>query len=64
MSLRLIFQGLSNAIDDIFDRKSKLYELNEQAARQRVILRIDTNKDGQLEDTEGLSIYSGSLFRR
>jgi hypothetical protein len=64
MSLRLIFQGLSNSIDDIFDRKSKLYEMSEQAARQRVILRIDTNKDGQIEDTEGLSIYSGSLFRR
>jgi hypothetical protein len=64
MSLRLIFQGLSNAIDDVFDRKSKLYEASEIAARGRVILRLDTNKDGQIEDTEGLSIYSGSLFRR
>ena len=64
MSLRLIFQGLSNSIDDIFDRKSKLYEASEIAARNRVILRIDTNKDGQIEDTEGLSVYSGSLFRR
>lgn len=64
MSLRLIFQGLSNAIDDVFDRKSKLYEASEIAARGRVILRIDTNKDGEAEDTEGLSIYSGSLFRR
>lgn len=64
MSLRLIFQGLSNSIDDIFDRKSKLYEGSEMAARNRVILRIDTNKDGQVEDTEGLSVYSGSLFRR
>ena len=64
MSLRLIFQGLSNAIDDVFDRKSKLYEASEIAARGRVILRLDTNKDGQIEDAEGLSIYSGSLFRR
>lgn len=64
MSLRLIFQGLSNSIDDIFDRKSNLYEASEIAARNRVILRIDTNKDGALEDTEGLSVYSGSLFRR
>jgi len=64
MSLRLIFQGLSKSLDDIFDRKSKLYEGSEIAARNRVILRIDTNKDGQVEDTEGLSVYSGSLFRR
>lgn len=64
MSLRLIFQGLSNAIDDVFDRKSKLYEASEIAARGRVILRLDTNKDGIAESTEGLSIYSGSLFRR
>lgn len=64
MSLRLIFQGMSNAIDDIFDRKAQQYSMNEEAARQRVILRIDTNKDGVADSTEGLSIYSGSLFRR
>jgi len=64
MSLRLIFQGMSNAIDDVFDRKSKLYELDEQAARQRTILRIDTNKDGIANEVEGISISSGSLFRR
>lgn len=64
MSLRLIFQGMSNAIDDVFDRKSKMYELNEEAARQRAILRIDTNNDGVADQSEGLSIYSGSLYRR
>lgn len=64
MSLRLIFQGMSNAIDDIFDRKSKIYDLNEQAARQRVVLRLDSNEDGIADLSEGVSIYSGSLFRR
>jgi hypothetical protein len=64
MTLRLIFQGLSNAIDDVFDRKAKMYELNEQSARQRVILRLDSNSDGQVDEVEGVSIYSGSLFRR
>lgn len=64
MSLRLIFQGLSKSVEDVFDRKSKLYEASEIGARGRVILRLDTNKDGQVEDTEGLSIYSGSLYRR
>lgn len=64
MSLRLIFQGISNATDDVFSIKAKQYELLEIGARQRVILRLDTNKDGIADATEGLSIYSGSLFRR
>lgn len=64
LTLRLIFQGISNAVDDVFDRKAKQYGLNEEAAKQRVILRLDTNEDGTADETEGLSIYSGSLFRR
>lgn len=64
MSLRLIFQGMSNSIDDVFDRKSILYSEDEEAARARVILRIDTNDDGIADITEGLNISSGSLFRR
>lgn len=64
MSLRLIFQGVSNATDDVFSIKSKNYSLLEEGARQRAILRLDTNKDGIADATEGLSIYSGSLFRR
>lgn len=64
MSLRLIFQNISNAVDDVFSIKSKNYNLLEEGARQRAILRLDTNKDGIADATEGLSIYSGSLFRR
>lgn len=64
MALRLIFQGISNASDDVFSVKSKNYYLLEEGARQRAILRLDTNKDGIADATEGLSIYSGSLFRR
>lgn len=64
MSLRLIFQGLSNAVDDVFDRKSTVYSQLEEEARQRVILRIDTDKDGIADSNEGVSIYSGSLYRR
>jgi hypothetical protein len=64
MSLRLIMNGISNAQDDVFSIKAKQYELLEIGARQRVILRLDTNKDGIADATEGVSIYSGSLFRR
>jgi len=63
-TLKLIMQGLSNQTDDVFDKKAKEYSKFEEAARQRVILRLDINKDGVVDATEGVSIYSGSLFRR
>lgn len=63
-TLKLIMQGISNQTDDVFDRKAKEYSKFEEAARQRAILRIDVNKDGVVDTTEGASISSGSLFRR
>lgn len=63
-TLKLIMMGLSNVTDDVFDKKAKEYSKFEEAARQRVILRVDINKDGEVDATEGVSIYSGSLFRR
>lgn len=64
MTLKLIFQSLSNAVDDIFDRKANIYSALEEGARQRVVLRLDVDNDGVADDNEGVSIYSGSLFRR
>lgn len=63
-TLKLIMQGISNVTDDVFDKKAKEYSKLEEAARQRVILRIDTNRDGAADAMEGLSISSGSLYRR
>lgn len=64
MVLRLIFQGLSNSVDDVFDRNANVYSELEETARQRVILRLDVDKDGKADQGEGLSIYSGDLTRR
>lgn len=64
MTLKIIFQGLSNAIDDIFDRKASIYSALEEGARQRVVLRLDVDQDGNADQSESISIYSGSLFRR
>lgn len=64
MTLRMIFQGLSNSIDDVFDRKSVIYSQLEESARQRVILRLDVDKDGIVDGSEGVSISSGNLVRR
>lgn len=64
LTLRLIFQGMSNAIDDVFDRKSKQYQVHEEAARLRASLRVDTNKDGVIDHGEGASIISIGSLRR
>lgn len=64
MSLRLIFEGMSNSVEDVFSIKAKKYEILEQGARQRAILRIDFDEDGIVDVNEGTGIASGSLFRR
>lgn len=64
MSLRLIFQGMSNAVDDVFDLKAKQYAIYESQFKQRLALRLDTNKDGTVNDGEEVDTWSGSLFRR
>lgn len=64
MSLKIIFEGNSNAVDDVFSAKAKSYAILEQNARNRAVLRLDTNKDGVADVSETLSVYSGSIFRR
>lgn len=64
LALRLIFEGISNATDDVFSVKAKKYASHENDARQRAILRIDTNKDGVADSFEGFSVHSGNLYRR
>ncbi len=64
MSLRIIFESMSNSVDDVFSVKSKKYEALEQGARQRAVLRVDFDNDGVVDLNEGVGISSGSLFRR
>lgn len=62
--LRLIFEGLSNAVDDVFARKAEYYSQLETEWRQRAILRLDVDGDGVADDGEGVDPAYGSLFRR
>lgn len=64
MTLRLIFEDLSNSVDDIFDLKSKKYKTHELNARNRAVLRIDTDGDGTVDKYEGHRIVSQRLVRR
>lgn len=53
MALRIIFEGIKNQSDDVFQQKRNNYSASEVEARQRAILRIDADKTGTLEPGEG-----------
>lgn len=63
MALGYIFQGLSNAIDDVFDKKAKKYFMNAYAA-EHMALRVDLNGDDVIDSFENLDLMSTGLFRR
>lgn len=62
-TLQLIFEGNSNAVDDIFDKKAKKYSSSMLAARTRY-LSIDIDGDGKVEFDEELRLNTINLFRR
>lgn len=63
MTLRLIFEGLSNATDDIFHEKALRYKDMEVSARNRAALRLDRNGDGTTDEVK-TELRSAGLFRR
>lgn len=63
LTLRLIFEGLSNAIDDIFFEKAERYKDMEKVARERAALRLDLDGDGE-EDTAKVNLRAAQLIRR
>ncbi len=64
MALRLIFEGVSNAVDDVFAQKAKRYQKQEDFYRNRAVVRLDLNSDGQTDVTEKLDIRSCVVVRR
>lgn len=63
MTLRLIFEGLSNALDDIFHEKALRYMEMESKARNRAALRLDRDNDGET-DVIKTDLRSMGLYRR
>ena len=63
MALGYIFQGLSNAIDDVFDKKAKKYFMSAYAA-EHLALRFDFNGDAELSEFENYDMITTGLFRR
>lgn len=63
MTLKLIFEGLSNATDDIFHEKANRYAEMEAKARNRAALRLDVDGDGN-EDVNKVDLRSIPMVRR
>lgn len=49
MTLRMIFEGLSNQEDDIYERKSDDYRAAERNAMDRAMVAYDKDGDGKIE---------------
>lgn len=63
LALRLIFQDISNQPDDVFDKKSKLYQNDEHKWRENIALKFDLDGDGIQGANEGFNMTSRGLIR-
>jgi hypothetical protein len=63
MTLAIIFNDISNQTDDVFRQKAGIYEKKSLKARSR-FLKIDMDRDGDLEDDEYIRMHMGNLFVR
>lgn len=65
LALHLIFKGIHNSEDDVFEDKAADYEAEMIRHRNRAILRLDTDKDGRADEHERLDTsWSGTVVRR
>ena len=64
MTLRIIFESLSNSTDDIFHEKSTRYKGLEAKTRERGSIKLDRDGNGEIDSDEILSLRSLRLVRR
>jgi hypothetical protein len=64
IALRLVMEGVSNDVDDIFHEKADGYRKEEVNARDRAVLRLDLDGDGEATDGEEADITSALVVRR
>lgn len=62
-TLRMIFEDLSNATDDIFERIAARYHSSELKAKRPLLVRADLDRDGSAQVGEGVSVRSGRMIR-
>lgn len=64
LTLQLIFQSISNDPNDVFSVKDKVYESMAVSHRNRLIIRLDVDGDGEVNANEGVNVRSLGLVRR
>lgn len=64
MTLRVIFEGLSNQVDDVFDKKRQKFEGLEAKAKNRGYITLDFNDDGQADDNDRQELRTMTMVRR
>ena len=63
-TLQLIFEGLSNAVDDIFADKASYYSSMREMWGKTALLRLDTDGDGSTDTDEGIDTAFPFVARR
>lgn len=61
LTLKLIFQGMKNAVDDVFSQKVQTYLEYEKQARDRAVLRIDLDNDGEIDKNSTEVIFTSTI---
>lgn len=64
VALRIIFEGISNAIDDVFSIKATKYQSHAVQAKKRATFRLDSNGDGVDDIHEQVDNVTSLLVRR
>lgn len=68
LSLKFIFQGIQNAVDDVFSEKTNEYGGLEVVARNRAVLELGLKKEsrdtGKTDKDISPSSWGGEVFRR
>jgi hypothetical protein len=62
--LHLIFNGISNAVDDVFAAKAKLYKTEAEKRMTSTTLKLDLNADSELTPGETRNMMSIWVERR
>jgi hypothetical protein len=65
LTLEIIFEGLSNDVEDIFRNKANKYSEKKVQAKKRAQLHLDSDGDGDVDrNDEVVNLITGKLVRR
>ena len=64
LTLQIIFDGASNAVDDVFDKKARKYEALANSKGSRVTIRLDLDRDGTQDLGEQIEPKVLNVVRR